>query len=64
MIERALAQTLKSHMGDGKALIVLGPRQVGKTTLLNELLNQEYCLFLNGDDPKVRNLLAGANTAE
>lgn len=64
MIERSLAQTLKSHMGDGKALIVLGPRQVGKTTLLNELLNQESCLFLNGDDPKVRNLLEGANTAE
>ncbi len=62
MIQRILSQTLKSHLGEGKALIVLGPRQVGKTTLLNELLKNEDSLFLNGDDPTVRNLLQGANT--
>ena len=32
MIQRILTQTLKLHLGEGKALIVLGPRQVGKTT--------------------------------
>jgi len=62
MIQRILTQTLKSHLGEGKALIVLGPRQVGKTTLLVELLSKEDSLFLNGDDPTVRNLLEGANT--
>ena len=62
MIQRILTQTLKLHLGEGKALIVLGPRQVGKTTLLNELLKNEESLFLNGDDPTVRNLLEGANT--
>jgi len=62
MIQRILSHTLKLHLGEGKALIVLGPRQVGKTTLLNELLKNEDSLFLNGDDPTVRNLLQGANT--
>jgi len=62
MIQRILSGTLKSHLGEGKALIVLGPRQVGKTTLLSGLLKNEDSLFLNGDDPTVRNLLEGANT--
>lgn len=63
MIPRIIGQTLNSHLGDDKALIVLGPRQVGKTTLLNDLLRDKDGLFLNGDDPTVRNLLEGANTS-
>lgn len=47
----------------GKAVIVLGPRQTGKTTLLTQIAEElgEY-LFLNADDPLIRQQLEGANT--
>ncbi len=42
--------------------MVIGPRQVGKTTLIrNELANQDVAFF-DGDDPTVRNLLDSPNT--
>jgi len=51
MIERKLKRQLEQHWNSGKVLIVLGPRQVGKTTLLEELCSREGdFLFLNGDD--------------
>ena len=51
MIERKLKAQLEQHWNSGKVLIVLGPRQVGKTTLLEELCSREGdFLFLNGDD--------------
>ncbi len=51
MIERILQSHLETHWNDGKVLMVLGPRQVGKTTLLEKLCNREgQYLFLNGDD--------------
>jgi predicted AAA+ superfamily ATPase len=58
MIERRLKAHLERHWNDGKVLIVLGPRQVGKTTLLEYLCSQrgDY-LLLNGDDPIVRQTL-------
>ena len=56
MIKRALQQTLESKVDFKKAIVVLGPRQVGKTTLINKIagsLNNDY-LYVNGDDPGVR----------
>jgi uncharacterized protein len=51
MIERKLKTQLLRQWDSGKVLIVLGPRQVGKTTLLSELCKAEGdFLFLNGDD--------------
>ena len=51
MIDRKLEKTLLEQWNSGKVLIVLGPRQVGKTTLITSLCESrgEY-LFLNGDD--------------
>ncbi len=47
-------------MGQGKALLLLGARQVGKTTLVRLLLQEagREALWLNGDEPDVRALLA------
>lgn len=56
MIKRALQDRLQSKIDYKKAIIVLGPRQVGKTTLITEIataLNGEY-LYINGDDPATR----------
>jgi len=49
----------------GKAIILTGPRQVGKTTLIQTVLQQyDSYLFLDGDDPSVRKLLDQPNTEE
>lgn len=64
MIPRILFKNIKAKVGKGKAIIIIGPRQVGKTTLiLNELEGIDY-QFFNGDDPTVRNILDTPNTAQ
>ena len=63
MINRLLTPIIRNKLGKGKAIIVLGPRQVGKTTLLKEIAEKKGTyLFLNGDDPTVQQQLEGANT--
>ena len=51
---------LESYLTPNKALLIFGPRQVGKTTLLNEFLkntNLKYKLE-NGDNIKVQDVLS------
>ena len=51
MIERQIKSRLQRQWNSGKVLIVLGPRQVGKTTLLDQLCrNEGEFLLLSGDD--------------
>ena len=64
MIKRTLYQSIQTKFFKGKALILLGPRQVGKTTLINELLAAKNHLFLNGDDSAIREMLDGATTSK
>lgn len=56
MINRKLFQLIKLRSNDPKAIIVLGPRQSGKTTLLKSLFDQsdKKILWFNGDDADVR----------
>lgn len=61
MIKRDLEEKIIRRFGTGKAILLIGPRQVGKTTLFNKLLEGKEYLFLNGDDPTVRKLLSNAN---
>lgn len=57
MIERILTSTVKAKLGTGKAIILMGARQVGKTTLLRTLFpDTDDILFLNGDELDVRQL--------
>jgi uncharacterized protein len=64
MIKRTLEDKISKKIGSGKAIILIGPRQVGKTTLINFILKNKKYLFLDGDDPTVRNLLTNPNTEE
>jgi predicted AAA+ superfamily ATPase len=57
MIKRVLENQLRDRLFKGKALIIMGPRQVGKTTLLRQLLDDRSdVLWLNGDEQDVRNI--------
>jgi uncharacterized protein len=64
MISRLLAPIISAKMGKGKAIILVGPRQVGKTTLINSIIQDKPHLFLDADDPTVRNLLTNVNTEQ
>ena len=50
----------------GKAIVVVGARQVGKSTLFRTILadSDRRILTINGDEPEARELLSGVNTRE
>jgi len=57
MITRELENTIRKRLGQGKAILIMGARQVGKTTLLKQLFsNSDDVLWFNGDEQDVRNL--------
>ncbi len=57
MIERLISKHIASHIDFKKAILLKGARQVGKTTLLKELLRDKTSvLWIDGDDPFDRNL--------
>jgi len=60
-IDYALARLFK-----GKAFIIFGPRQSGKTTFVEQLLNHvgKKTLYLNGDDADIRENLAKPNATQ
>jgi uncharacterized protein len=64
MITRTIESSLAERLFKGKTIIVTGPRQVGKTTLLRKVLANRDFLFLDGDDPFVRAQLTDPNTKE
>lgn len=66
MIKRAIAETLKARFFKGKALIILGPRQAGKSTLVHQLLKEigQPWLYLNGDEADVRASFEAATSAK
>lgn len=66
MIKRLLQDTIEKRMFAGKAIIVTGARQVGKSTLFRMILEgrNESTLQLNCDEPEVREMLTQANTQE
>lgn len=65
MIPRLLTDLVNAKMTSGKALIVLGPRQVGKTTLIQEILKKEgNGLYLDMDEPDFRKMLTEPTSAE
>jgi len=64
MYSRYLREKIESRLGSGKAIVVIGPRQVGKTTLIESILETKDYLLLDGDDPKTRTLLTEPNTEQ
>lgn len=64
IIDRKLFPIVKEHLFRRKAIIILGARQVGKSTLMGKIVKDlgEPTLSLNCDDPDVRMLLADINS--
>ena len=64
MIVRNLEKQINERFGEGKAILIIGPRQVGKTTLINKILQGRKHLFFDGDDPYDKKILTNPNTEE
>ena len=64
MFARTIENIIKEKINSGKAIIVVGARQVGKTTLLNKILKDKDYLFLDADDPSTRSLLQSPTTEQ
>jgi len=55
MIDRISLKLIKSKIKSGKAIIILGARQTGKTTLIHQLVKDSSdTAWLSGDDPDVQ----------
>ncbi len=64
MYSRYLSDKIENRIGSGKAIVVIGPRQVGKTTLIETILKTKDYLLLNGDDPITRTWLTEPSTEQ
>ncbi len=66
MIKRQLLSTLKKRLFKGKAILLFGARQVGKTTLIESLISpyQKDTLVFNGDDADTRKTFSDSNAAQ
>ncbi|MDP1620802.1 MAG: ATP-binding protein [Bacteroidales bacterium] len=66
MVKRDLEPLIRKHLFKNKAIIIYGARQVGKTTLVEQLVrdHQPETLFLNGDDANVREALTNVSSSQ
>ena len=67
MINRAILPSLKNRLFKGKVMVLTGPRQVGKTTLLKQLTDhfeRKLVLSLNCDEPDICLLLENVSSTQ
>lgn len=64
MLKRQIEQRIRADFGKGKAILILGPRQVGKTTLLEQLAaGQKGVVSFNCDNADDREDLNKGSSA-
>lgn len=63
MIQRKNINTILPRLGRNKTVIILGPRQCGKTTLIRILIDQvdSPCIWFNGDNPSDARMLENSS---
>ena len=65
IIKRTIEQDIRQKLGSGKAIVIYGARQVGKTTLLKTIFgvpgSDKSTLWLNGDNASTRDVLSVAS---
>lgn len=63
MIQRILFEKIKDQLFKGKAILLIGSRQTGKTSLLHSLFpKDDDVVWLNGDDIGVQSMVSQINT--
>jgi len=63
MINRILQKKIEEKIKTGKAIIILGARQTGKTTLLRTLFSKrENVLWLNGDEAETQAVFSSTSS--
>lgn len=63
MISRTLEDNVRPLLGGKKAIIIIGARQVGKSTLLDRLLHDRNdVMWMNGDDMDIQDLFRGMSS--
>ncbi len=64
MVERAIKKTISDKLETGKAILLFGPRQTGKTTLLHQIFDDKQgVMWLNGDEADVKQLFENGSSA-
>ena len=57
LIKRNIEDGIRKRLFTGKAIVIMGARQVGKTTLLKQLFTKEDDVYwMSGDEQDVRDL--------
>ena len=57
MITRSIEERIRKQLFGGRAIVIMGARRTGKTTLFRQLLESEdNVLWMSGDEPDVRGL--------
>ena len=66
MIERQINSKIIARLSDRKAIILLGPRQVGKSTLMEQLQDSfaQPVMIWNGDESDIRDLLKNPSSTK
>ncbi|MEM1219402.1 MAG: ATP-binding protein [Bacteroidota bacterium] len=66
MIHRIVEQKITDRLFQGKVILLVGPRQVGKTTLVKTIAQKSGLryLYLNADEPDVPMLFEGKSSSE
>lgn len=66
MIDRLLTAQIRRRLGSKKAILILGPRQTGKTTLVKNIIAQyeDKAIYLNADEPFDRQRLTDASSTQ
>jgi hypothetical protein len=63
MIKRVISEIIAGKLGTGKAVLLFGPRQTGKTTLLHQLFyGKPGVLWLNGDEADIQHLFENGSS--
>ncbi|MCX6268969.1 MAG: ATP-binding protein [Bacteroidetes bacterium] len=64
MVIRAVGKAISDKLNNGKAILLFGPRQTGKTTLLHQILDgKQDVMWFNGDESDVQQLFENASSA-
>ncbi len=65
LLHRSLQQTIENKLFKGKAIVLVGARQVGKSTLFRQILDgRDSVLTLNCDNSNTRALLENAQLSD